>query len=155
RDPELVRLVELMANQPDEPPKTPIRQGALTFSKFLTQLRSYQFRRKTREEQAHYRIETLKALEAPDAEVPLTDRLKLHEILLMLWQDNGLFARTCLLDIITKVPLNYGPWRALKRIYKEAEAKGDTEILGALAARFDSAYANGRFGINRITMAYM
>ena len=28
------------------------------------------FRRKTKEEQAHYRVETLKALEAPTAEVP-------------------------------------------------------------------------------------
>ena len=77
----------------------------------------------------------MKALEAPDAEVPLPDRLQLHEILLTLWEDDGLFARSCLLQLIAGVRLTYGPWRALKRIFKEAEARDDTEVYGALAAR--------------------
>lgn len=118
RDPELVRLVELLANQPEPPPATPIREGAMTFAKFLRETQSWTFRKKPKEEQAQYRIEQMKALEAPSAEVPLTDRLRLHEVLFILWQDNGVFARTCLLKIIGTVPLNYGPWRALKRIFK-------------------------------------
>ena len=76
--------------------------------------------------------------------MPLPDRLRLHEILLALWEDNGPFARSCLLAIIARVPLKYGPWRALKRIFKEAEARDDTEVFGALAARFDSAYGGRR-----------
>jgi hypothetical protein len=155
RDPDLVRLIESLAQQPDEQPETPIREGAPTFEGFLAELRTPQFRRKSTEEQAHYRIEHLKALEAPNAEGPLSDRLRLHEILLLLWQDDSLFARTCLLKAIAGVHLTYGPWRALKRIFKEAEARGDTEVYGALAARFDRAYARHDHGVSPPTLAYL
>ena len=66
RDPELVGLVEALADQDDEPPKAPIREGAPTFAKLLAEIRSLPFRRKPLEEQAHYRVEQLKALEVPD-----------------------------------------------------------------------------------------
>src|SRR5262249_36207351 len=155
RDPELVRLIETLAEQPDERPKTPLREGALTFTKFLAQIQSAAFHRKPMEEQMHYRTETMKALEAPNAEVPLPERLKLHEIIYQLWQDDSLFARTCLLRVISRVKLTYGPWRALKRIFKEAETRGDTEVYGALAARFDMTFAAGRFTVSRATMAYL
>jgi hypothetical protein len=84
RDPELVRLIESLAEQPDEPPETPLRDGAPTFDRFLAEIRSPAFRRLSHEEQAHFRIERLRALEAPDAEVPLPDRLRLYEVLLLL-----------------------------------------------------------------------
>src|SRR2546421_485596 len=155
RDPELVKYVELLATQPDRQPDQPIREGAMTFAKFLREINSYQFRKKTPEEQMHWRVEQLKALEAPDAEVPLADKLRLHEIILALWNDNGPFARRCLLRIIASVQLTYGPWRALKRIFKEAEARGDTEVFGALAARFDLAYANRMYHVSLGTMAYL
>jgi hypothetical protein len=109
QDPELVQYIEQIATQPEPKPDTPIHEGALTFAKFLREINSYQFRRKPIEEQQHYRIETL---EAPDAEVPLSDRLRLHEIILTLWNDNGPFARRCLLHVIARVKLTYGPWRA-------------------------------------------
>jgi hypothetical protein len=155
RDPDLVSLIESLATQPDEQPATPVRQGAPTFARFLSEIRTPAFRRKPHEEQAHLRREQLRALEAPDAEVPLNDRLRLYEIILLLWQDDSLFARTCLLKVIAGVELTYGPWRALKRIFKEAEAKGDAEVFGALAARFDMAYSHGDHGVSRPTMAYL
>jgi hypothetical protein len=155
RDPQLVDFVVALAGQPDEEPETPIREGAPTFDKFLAEIRSKTFHRKPREEQTQFRREQLKSLESPGAEVPLPDRLKLHEILFQLWQDNSPFARACLLQIITQVPLTYGPWRALKRIFKEAEARGDTEIYGALAARFDCAFAGQHVGISRDTLGYL
>ena len=155
RDPELVQTIALLATQPDKQPTTPVREGALTFAKFLREINSHAFRRKPLDEQQHYRVEQMKALESPQAEVPLSDRLRLHEIIMALWNDNGPFARHCLLQVIATVDLNYGPWRALKKIFKEAEAKGDTEILGALSARFDMAYSRGRFKIGRLTMAYL
>jgi hypothetical protein len=154
-DPELVALIETLVNQPDEPPETPPRDGAPTFERFLATIRSWAFRHKSKEEQEHYRREQLKALEAPDAEVPLPDRLRAHEILLALWADDSVFARTCLLRVIATVPLVYGPWRALKRIFKEAEAKGDTEVYGALAARFDMAQASGGHSVSAPTMRYL
>jgi hypothetical protein len=155
RDPELVGLLQTLVAQPDEQPTSPVREGAPTFARFLAVIQSHAFHRKPAEEQAHYRREQLKALEAPDAEVPLPDRLRTHEVILRLWEDNGPFARTCLLRIIAGIKLTYGPWRALKRIFKEAEARGDTEIFGALAARLDAAHAGGRFEVSRLTLAYL
>jgi hypothetical protein len=154
QDPELVPLLEALAEQTDES-ETPVREGAPTFARFLAEIRSPQFRRKSADEQAHYRVEQMKALEAPDAEVPLPDRLRLHEILLALWQSDSLFARSCLLKAIAGVRLTYGPWRALKRIFKEAEARGDTEVYGALAARFDSAHARKDHQVSGATLAYL
>ena len=81
RDPALVQLVEALAVQPDEEPETPVRKGALTFHKYWMEISSTAFRRRDRAEQAHYRVEQMKALEAPDAEVPLPERRKLHEFL--------------------------------------------------------------------------
>ena len=155
-DPELVAYVERLASEPPSEPETPLREGALTFEKFLKEMASPAFRKKSREEQAHYRIETLQALESPEAEVPLSDKLRLHEILSTLWEDNGVFARSCLLRIIARVPLTYGPWKALKRIFKEAELRGDTEIYGALAARFDMAFAGwGSPAVSQRTLGYL
>src|SRR5262249_48197133 len=139
----------------DDTPETPVRSGAPTFDAFLREIRSRYFRRKPKDEQAHYRRERIRALEAPDAEVPLSDRLRLHEIILALWNDNGAFAGTCALRVIATVTLAYGPWRALKRIFKEAEARGDTEVYGALAARFDMARASDRHGVSQATLTYL
>jgi hypothetical protein len=155
RDPELVELIQALAVQPDEPSETPVREGVPTFDRFLAEIRSHRFERKPAEEQAHERVAYLKALEAPDAEAQLPDRLRLHEVLLQLWQDDDPFARACLLRAVAVVRLTYGPWRALKRIFKEAEAKGDTEVFGALAARFDAALSRGDHDVGRRTLAYL
>ncbi len=155
RDPELVPLLDALARQPDEPPAVPVRDGALTFDRFLAEIRSPAFRHKPAPEQAHFRVTRLAALEAPDAEVPLADRLRLHELILPLWLDNGPFARTALLAVIATVPLTYGPWRALKRIFKEAEARCDTEVYGALAARFDMARASHAHSVSGPTLTYL
>jgi hypothetical protein len=154
-DPELVGLIEALVAQDDEPDEAPARKGAPTFNDFLRTIRSPYFRRKPAEEQEHYRREQLAALESPQAEVKLPDRLRVHEILLALWQDNSVFARNCLLRAIASVRLTYGPWRALKRIFKEAEARGDTEVFGALAARFDQARASRDHDIGPATLSYL
>ncbi len=119
----------------------------------MAELYSKSFARKTPEEQKHYRVEQLKALESPTAEVPLPDRLRVHEVIMALWEDNGPYARSCLLEVIAGVPLRFGPWRALKRIFKEAEERDDTEVFGALAARIDSAQGTGE--IAQRTIAYL
>ncbi|CAN5635728.1 hypothetical protein BH23PLA1_BH23PLA1_24440 [soil metagenome] len=155
RDPQVVELVKALAKQPDPEPETPIRDGAPTFGRFLDEIRSRPFRRKPLEEQKHERIGLLKALEAPDAEVPLPDRLRLHEILLEFWQEDSPFARSCLLAIIAEIKLTYGPWRAIKRIFKEAEDRGDLEMFGAITARIDEAYASKNHEIGERTMAYL
>jgi hypothetical protein len=157
QDPELADLIVRLAQQPDEPPETPPREGAPTFDSFIREIRGHAFHQKTKEEQGHLRQEMIKALEAPTAEVPLTDRLRSHEILLALWNDGGPVARSILLKVIAHIPLVYGPWKALKHIFKEAEARNDTEIWGALAARFDHAHAahDGSSQVSGPTLAYL
>lgn len=138
-DPATAGLVADLAAQPDEAPVAPIRDGAPTLDKFLAEIRTKAFyKARTPDEQRHHRVEQFRALEAPGAEFPPPDRLRLHAILLDLWADDGPFARSALLEIIATVPLRYGPWRALKRIFKEAEARDDAEVWSALAARFDA-----------------
>lgn len=155
RDPALYDLIEMLVTQEDPVPDEPSREGAPTFDRFLREMQTLAFRRKSREEQAHYRQEQLKALEAEDAEVPLPDRLRVYEVLLALWEENSMFARVCLLEAIARLPLRYGPWRALKRIFKEAEVRGDTEIYGALAARLDVAFADGDHEMSARTVGYL
>ncbi len=155
-DPQFVPLLNQLATQPDPQPETPIRDGAPTFDGWLAYLRSWDFKRLPKEQQGHARVERLKAVEAADAEVKLPERLKAHEIILSLWQSPDPLAREMLLDVIATVPLVYGPWRAIKRIFKEAEAKHDTEVYGALAARFDAAFAGGNRGsVSGATLAYL
>ena len=157
RDPDLPRLVVSLASSRDPQPKQPVREGAPTFQAFANEVRSRSFRRKKPEERYHERTERMRALEAPDAEAPLPDRLRLHEVLLELWKDGGGYERACLLRIIETVPLRWGPWRALKLIFKEAEERGDTEMLGALAARFDAelSYRTTRHEVSRKTLGYL
>ena len=157
RDPRLITLLEQLCNQPIPDPETPIREGALTFDKFLSGLRDWRYRQKSKDEQAHYRIETLKALEDPKTEVPLADKLKVHEVIYALWQSNDALARDYLLRIIAKIPLVYGPWKAIKKIFKEAEAKNDTEVFGAIAVRLDMSHSgrdNGR-QVSGATVSYL
>ena len=157
RDPELPSLIITLARSPDKSPDQTPRDEALTYRKFVNELRSWRFKHKAPDERARIRKERWEVLEADAAEVPLPDRLWLHEIVRALWEDNGPYARDCLLRIIAEVPLVWGPWRALKQIFKEAEAASDDEIFGALAARFDmelSRYSGSR-EISRGTLAYL
>jgi hypothetical protein len=164
RDSDLADRIVALASLPDraagsgQPGAAPPREGAPTLASFVASLRSPSFRKKPREEQAHLRREGMKALEDPKAEVPLPDRAELHALILALWADNGAFARDTLLQVIARTPLKWGPWRAFKRIFKEAEERGDWEAFGALTARFDAAFARGaasEFEISRRTLAYL
>ena len=158
RDPDLASLIVTLAGAPDPRPAQPPREGALSYAGFTAQLANHKFKRDLPQARARYRIDTMRALEAPKAEVPLPPRLQLHAVLIDLWRKNGAYERAALLEVIRKVPLCWGPWRGLKVIFKEAEERADTEMLGALAARLDAAYATkaGSFReISRRTMGYM
>lgn len=154
-DPDLPRLIEALAGQPDPVPDEPIRDDVPTFAKYLRETQSTTFRKLPKDEQHQRRVAMIAALEAENAEVPLTDRLRLHDVLLELWQDDAPAAREQLLDVLEVVPLVYGPWRTVKRIFKEAEERDDTEVLGLLAARFDVAHAGGPHRVSRPTLAYL
>ncbi|MGD9213048.1 MAG: hypothetical protein PVI90_19855, partial [Desulfobacteraceae bacterium] len=154
RDPQLPGLINQLSRQANQK-STAVHKDAPTLDKFISEINSAAFRRKSKKEKTLFRIAQIKMLESDDAEAPLTDRLQLHKIIITLWQDNKPFARNCLLEVIATVKLTYGPWRALKRIYKEAEAREDTQIMGALAARFDMAVSNKQHSVSQRTLGYM
>ncbi len=161
RDGDLADLIVALGEQPDASPgesDAPARETALTLPVFTAELRGREFLKKTPEEQRHRRIEGFKALEAKGAEADLPDRMRLDRILLELWAADGAFERDTLIRIIEKIHLAWGPWRAMKRIFKEAEARGDWEMQGALAARFDAAFSmGGQFQreISKKTLGYL
>src|SRR5690606_17583031 len=104
RDPELANLIVALANAPDPRPDQPVREGALSYASFTSQLQSWKFTRSKPQERARYRIDTIRALESAQAEVPLPPRLRLHEVLLDLWQkSDGAYERAVLLDVIAKI----------------------------------------------------
>ncbi|MEZ6127906.1 MAG: BRCT domain-containing protein [Planctomycetaceae bacterium] len=155
RDPDVAELLRILNQQAERPPKVPVRDGAMTFEKFIAEIQSPAFRKRPQDEQERYRRDQIAALESDDAEVPLSDQLRSHDVILKLWNTDDEFSRTALLRVIKQVPLRYGPWKALKTIFKDAEASNDTEILGALIARFDAAMAARSHGVSQNTMAYL
>ena len=140
RDPGVASLIIELAREgiPHEDAEgKPFREGALTLNHFLLETRTSDFRKKDVEEQKQYRLQQLKAIEAKDAEIPCPDRLKVYDVIESLWKSDDVFSRTTLIDVLKEIPLCYGPWRAIKRIFKEAEEKNDTEIYATIAARVD------------------
>ena len=154
RDPELVELLtRLMTQETTEQP--PTREGVYTFEEFLASQQTPAYRGKSLDEQAQFRMQRLAALESDDAEVPLPDRLRCHDVVMDLWNADDIYSRTGLLRVIAEVSLAYGPFKAFKRIFKEAEARDETEIYGALAARFDMAFANRSHTVSQRTLGYL
>lgn len=150
RDPDLAGLVIALTSASDTYPDKPIPEGALTYQAFTTELRSWRFMYKSDEEKRHYRVESFKELESNEL---LPDRLWLHEIVGLLWEmREDAYARAQLLEIIAKCPIKWGPWRAIKQVFKQAEALGDTEIFGAIAARIDALRASG-YSYSEVTPA--
>lgn len=155
RDPGLADLMTALATSRD--PQVATRSDALTWQKAKRRHQGYAFQRLDLEERRQQRVADWRTLEADDAEVPLPDRFWIHRILVELWSDGSPWARHQLVKCIATLPFKYGPWRGMKRIFKEAEARQDWEIYGALAARFDSEYSNYKLqgDVRRVTLRYL
>ena len=152
KDPALVDMVLILCTQSDPEPEQPIRQEALTFERFIETIHSLAFQKKSAAEKKAWRIAQLQLLEADAAEVTLSERLKLHKFLFLLWDDGGFYARSVLLELIRRLPLVYGPWRAFKHLYKLAEIRNDYPLLAELIARCDTAE---RHEFSQATLHYM
>jgi hypothetical protein len=152
RDPALADLVCALAAAPA--PRGPVPEGAATVKRSLDRLASRAFKKLGAAERRAERSAHIAALGSEQAVVP--ERLQLDRVLLALWRDDDALSRAQLLDIVARVPLVWGPWRALKQIFKESEAQQDWEMFGALAARLDAVYASGRAGeVSRPTIRYL
>lgn len=156
QDPELPRIVIALANGRDTygGKSQPKKSEGLSYQEYRQTIHSWRFKYKSVAEQVHFRLEKMKELEGKEGALP--DRLQLWTIIEKLWQSDGPYERRCLLEIIARAPLRWGVWRGIKKVYKEAEAKGDTEVFGAIAARLDEAYPrHHQQEVSRRTVAYM
>ena len=78
----------------------------------------------------------------------LPERMRIHEIIIDLWNKDSVYCRKQLLDILRYARLKYGAWKAFKRIFKEAEERMDWEVYAILNMRFnnnESSYYNDSF----------
>lgn len=157
RDRELWSMIVQVAAQSDPTPDVPVRDGASTITTVYRRHRSLAFHQQDAEVQRQERLRDWARLEADDAEVPPPPRWWLFRILDELWAEGTPWARDQLVQVLLRIPLRYGPWRAVKRIFKEAEAKGDWEIYGAITARLDMAYTDWRMAgeVSRSTLRYL
>jgi hypothetical protein len=67
----------------------------------------------------------------------LPDRLKTFALIEELWSDNTAYSRSSLLRVVREVPMKWGPWRGLKRIFKQSIERQDWEVFAALTVRFE------------------
>jgi hypothetical protein len=148
RDPQLVELVlrflaqgDPAPGQPEEPPELapgeqppPVPEGTWTLPRLRTALNPYNLQSKTATEKKTARREAWDGLLAAQNPPP---RMKLAALLLELDAAGDEPARRALLLILKNAPIMWGPWQAMKRLYKLAETRHDAAVFGALAARFD------------------
>jgi len=137
QDPSLVDKLCTLATQADDLPKIPIPEHELTFDRFLDKILSRKFREQSPEVQFAERVAMIAKLEADEGVYPLPDRYKIHLVLTALWEDGSAYSRAILKQAISELPVNYGVWKGLKRIYKQAEFSQDYEIFGQIAAKID------------------
>lgn len=143
-DPDLPNLIRDLSQQSgDDTTDAPLPENAYTYDRFLEQYRGTD-RFADPDARRHHREEALKALAEAEATIPMPQRLHLDEILLELWTADTPWSRSALLKSIAIVKICYGPWRGVKRIFKEAEARGDWEVYGAIAARLDQSLGEYR-----------
>jgi hypothetical protein len=138
RDGQLVEiLLQIAAAQPD--PNSPPPPGRYTFATFRQEMASRKIYKQPAEAQRQFRTEKIAMLEAGQGDEALSECLRSFKIILQLWESKGAFERSCLLRLLRELPLFYGPWKAIKKIFKEAEAVDDHEVLAILSHRFDTA----------------
>ena len=157
QDPSLVDKLCTLATQADAIPETPIPEHELIFDRFLDKIFSHQFREQHPEVQFAERVAMIAKLEADEGVHPLPDRYKIHIILTALWEDGSAYSRTILKQAITALPVSYGVWKGLKRIYKQAEFSQDYEIFGQIAAKIDLQRFNqtANAAVSLATKTYM
>lgn len=125
-------------------------------TKYFDVVNSDDFKKLSKIEKARFSIQQFKLIELDDA-INIPERYKLYRIMLKMWRNNSLNDRKQLKIIISKAPLLFGVWKAIKKIFKEAEAKNDTDMLGAISARIDIAYSEQQYNseVGRGTIIYL
>ncbi len=165
RDRDLWRLIVELASARD--PDVPVRDGAVTVASLRAKHRSRAFKRLDPEVRRQERVRDFAQLEAAGESPAEADdgavvagvppRWWLFRVLDELWAEGSPWARDQLVQAVLTLPLRYGPWRAVKRLFKLAEDRGDWEIYAAIAARLDIEYTAWRLSgdVSRATLRYL
>ena len=153
--PDAEQLNQTAAAQPSLATNTPPAEGRYTFADFQTETSSPKFYKQPADVQRQFRLDKIALLESDQTDEPLSDRLRSYEIILKLWESDKSFERECLLNLLRQIPLVYGPWKAIKQIYKQAEANNDTRVLGILSVRFDVALQGYHCEVSKRTLNYL
>lgn len=140
-EPEQLAEAAPVAEAPAEPPEGDQPKSEKARETYFRMIETREFAALPAREQARFRVQQFRLIEA-DKKSP--ERYRLYPVLLELWQSNGLYERDCLKRIIAEAPLRHGVWKALKRIFKEAQDNQDSDMFGAIAARIDLEQASRR-----------
>lgn len=151
RSPELPALIARFLAQPDPEPGVPevvepdfeAPPGALGLDDVEQATSVYALRGKTATERKVARRE---AWEAVLAQADPPPRLRLAGLLIELYEAGDEPGHALLLTIMADIPLVYGPWQAVKRIYKRSEERHDAAMFATLAVRFDPRPTPARAG---------
>ncbi len=82
-------------------------------------------------------------------------RLKLAALLIEMYRAGDAPGHALLLEIMGSVPLIYGPWQAVKTIYKLSEERHDALMFAVLATRFDPRPTLPRNEVSAGTLVYL
>jgi hypothetical protein len=111
-----------------------VPDGAMTLSKLRQQVGAAALRGKTATEAKLARREAWGAALASPYTPP---RLRLGALLIEMYDAGDAAGRAALAHVFANGRLGWGVWRAIKAIYKRAEAAHDLRMLGVIGCRFD------------------
>jgi hypothetical protein len=120
-----------------------VPEGAMDLGKLRSVTGEYALRGKTATEKKLARREAFTDAVASPFTPP---RLKLGDMLIALYNEGDAAGRAALAHVFAKAKLGWGVWKAIKAIYKLAEANHDIRMLGVIGCRFDMLASSPRHG---------
>jgi hypothetical protein len=118
-------------------------EGVADLDKLRSQVAEYAMRGKTATERKLARREAWAEAMASPYTPP---RLRLGQLLIDVYQQGDTAGRAALAQVFAKGRLGWGVWKAIKAIYKLAEANHDIRMLGVIGCRFDLLHATPKRG---------
>ena len=165
RDPQLADLVVGYLDQDDPEPgrdelapapevddvPVDVPPGAMTIETLHAAVSAAAMANKTPTERKLARREAFAAAEASPFAPP---RLRIAPLLMTL-ADGDAEQRAALADIIARATLRWGVWKAVKALYKRAEATHDLPLFAVIAYRLDRLSALPKHDLGPGTVKYM
>lgn len=158
-DPDLFAAPEATESEDgeesEEPARTEPPEGWISLDEHQNNLNQSRWKRGRENRQQAVREAWQRFLAQDPALLP--PKFQLAALVEQLYAKKTPTTRAMLVQLCNEVPLEFGVWGGLKRVYKQAEEDLDPEIFGVLAARFDRmvSSAGGNQGPSGATLAYL